>query len=126
MELWHTFILRRCRNDPICYARQYARHNCKLAEPRFFDKGEYELEVANEYNDEGLDWSVKANLSKVRKMEANDGFIWNGNADTEGILWGGCVESLIEQSTSAKYLPKDADLENTILFIETAEDIPEH
>ena len=91
-----------------------------------FDKGEYELEVANEYNDEGLDWSVKANLSKVRKMEANDGFIWNGNADTEGILWGGCVESLIEQSTSAKYLPKDDDLENTILFIETAEDIPEH
>lgn len=91
-----------------------------------FDKGEYELEVANEYNDEGLDWSVKNNLSKIRKMEANDGLIWNGNANAEGMLWGGCVESLIEQSTSAKYLPKDDDLENTILFIETAEDIPEH
>ncbi len=91
-----------------------------------FDDGEYELAVGKKYNDEGLDWSVKDNLSKVRKMEANDGLIWDGGANTEGILWGGCVESLIVQSTTAKYLPKDEDLENTMLFIETAEDIPEH
>lgn len=91
-----------------------------------FDTGEFELEVAEEYNDEGLDWSVEDNLNKVRKMEANDGLVWDGSNDTEGTLWGGCVESLIAQSSTGKYLPKDADIEGTVLFIETAEDIPEH
>lgn len=91
-----------------------------------FDAGEFELEVAEEYNDEGLDWSVENNLNKVRKMEANDGLEWGGSGDTEGILWGGCVESLIVQSSTGKYLPKDTDIEGTVLFIETAEDIPEH
>ncbi len=91
-----------------------------------FDSGEYELEVASEYNDEGLDWSVKDNLDKPRKMEPNDGLCWDGTRDAEGTLWGGCVESLIVQSTTGTYLPKDADLDGTILFIETAEDIPEH
>jgi muramoyltetrapeptide carboxypeptidase LdcA involved in peptidoglycan recycling len=90
-----------------------------------FDEGEYELEVAKQYCDVGLDWSDKDNLTKTRKMEPNDGLIWNGNTDVEGILWGGCVESLIVQSTTAKYLPKNDDLEGTILFIETAEDIPD-
>ena len=91
-----------------------------------FDEGEYELEVADQYCDVGLDWSVKENLTKTRQMEPNDGLIWDGDTDAEGILWGGCVESLIVQSTTAKYLPKSEDLEGTILFIETAEDIPDH
>ena len=91
-----------------------------------FDEGEYELEVAEQYCDVGLDWSVKENLTKTRNMELNDGLIWDGDTDAEGILWGGCVESLIVQSTTGKYLPKAEDLEGTILFIETAEDIPDH
>ncbi len=91
-----------------------------------FDTGEFELEVANAYNDEGLDWSVKENLSRNRKMETNDGLVWDGDKDVAGILWGGCVESLIVQATTGKYLPKGEDLDGTVLFIETAEDIPEH
>ena len=91
-----------------------------------FDEGEFEMEVASEYNDEGLDWSVESNLSKQRKLEPNDGLIWDGDKDAEGILWGGCVESLIVQSSTGKYLPMDEDIDGTILVIETAEDIPEH
>lgn len=91
-----------------------------------FDEGEYELEVSSRYNDEGLDWSVKGNLDKPRKLDANKGLVWDGKTDIDGILWGGCVESLIVQSSTAKYLPTDEDLEGTILFLETAEDIPEH
>ena len=41
-------------------------------------------------------------------------------------MWGGCVESLIVQSSTAKYLPKDEDIDGAILVLETAEDIPEH
>ena len=91
-----------------------------------FDEGEYELEVANQYCDVGLDWSVKENLTKSRLMEPSDGLLWDGVTDAEGILWGGSVESLIVQSTTGKYLPKTEDLDGTILFIETAEDIPDH
>lgn len=91
-----------------------------------FDQGEYELEVSGEYSDEGLNWADKENLNKQRKMDPNTGLVWDGNTDAEGILWGGCVESLTVQASTGKYLPKDEDLEGTILFLETAEDIPEH
>jgi muramoyltetrapeptide carboxypeptidase LdcA involved in peptidoglycan recycling len=91
-----------------------------------FDDGEYELEVADAYTDEGLDWSDPANLAKPRKMEPNDGWYWDGDANAEGTLWGGCVESLIVQAATGRYLPDDDELDGTILFIETAEDIPEH
>jgi muramoyltetrapeptide carboxypeptidase LdcA involved in peptidoglycan recycling len=91
-----------------------------------FDVGEYELEVADQYCDIGLDWSVKENLTKSRTMESNDGLIWDASTDAEGVLWGGCVESLVVQSSTGKYLPKSEDLEGAILFIETAEDIPDH
>lgn len=91
-----------------------------------FDRDEYELAVADEYNDEGLDWSIEANLELPRKMEPNDGLYWDGVVNAEGVLWGGCVESLIVQATTGKYLPTDEELDGTILCIETAEDIPEH
>ena len=91
-----------------------------------FESGDREIAISEKYTEEDLDWSVKENLIKVRKRESNDGLIWNGTEDVEGILWGGCVESPMVQMSSTKYLPSDTDLENTFLFIETAEDIPDH
>lgn len=91
-----------------------------------FDEGEFELEVASEYNDIGLGWDDKENLKKQRLLEPNEGLIWNGDNGAEGILWGGCVESLVGQVAAGKYLPKDEALDGTILVLETAEDIPEY
>lgn len=91
-----------------------------------FDEGEIELQVSDKFNDIGLDWADKSNLNKLRQFEPNQGLIWDGNQNAEGVLWGGCVESLIVQATTNLYLPKDTDLDNTILYLETAEDIPEH
>ncbi len=91
-----------------------------------FDEGEFVLEVAREYNDEGLDWSVKENLALERKLEPNDDLQWDGDTNAEGVLWGGCVESLVAQMAAAKYLPSDDDIDGAILVLETAEDIPEH
>lgn len=90
-----------------------------------FENGEVELTAPKEFNDEGLDWSNKQNLTKQRKMEPNDGWRWDGTKDAEGILWGGCIESLVEEFTVGKYLPNDNDLSGTILFLESAEDIPD-
>lgn len=86
---------------------------------------EYEVKASELYNDIGLDWSEKSNLEIPRTMEKNDDLYWDGEGVVEGRLWGGCVESLIFQSTAGKYLPKDNDLDGVVLFIETAEDIPE-
>ena len=90
-----------------------------------FTGGSYEVVASKEYNDIGIDWSDKSNIDIPRTMEPNDGLFWDGEGNVEGILWGGCVESLIFQSTVGKYLPKDEDLEGVVLFIETAEDVPE-
>lgn len=90
-----------------------------------FEKGRFEIEVAKEYNDIGLDWAERENLEKPRQFEPNDGLYWDGSGNVQGRLWGGCVEALIVQCTAEKYLPKTEELHNTILFIETAEDIPE-
>ncbi len=90
-----------------------------------FEKGEIELRHSEMYNDEGLDWSDKTNLERQRKQEPNQPWFWDGTSDAEGILWGGCVESLVAQFAVGKYLPKDADLSGAILYLETAEDLPE-
>lgn len=95
-------------------------------ENALFNAGEVELAVASEHNDMGLDWAQKSNLEKPRVMEPNEGLVWDGDKNTEGILWGGCVESMIVQVAAHKYLPKDEDLDGAILCLETAEDIPEH
>jgi muramoyltetrapeptide carboxypeptidase LdcA involved in peptidoglycan recycling len=91
-----------------------------------FEGGEYELKASREYNDIGLDWSVKENLDKQRLLEPNDGLFWDGQGSVEGMLWGGCVESLIVQSSTGNYLPSSEDLDKSVLMIETSEDIPEH
>jgi muramoyltetrapeptide carboxypeptidase LdcA involved in peptidoglycan recycling len=90
-----------------------------------FDSGEYELEVSDDYNDEDLEWGDRASLATRRKYDSNDGLYWDSPADVTGVLWGGCVESLIVQSTTAKYLPSETDFDGTILFLETAEDLPD-
>jgi muramoyltetrapeptide carboxypeptidase LdcA involved in peptidoglycan recycling len=95
-------------------------------EHALFDTGEYELEVAKQYNEIGLSWAEKENLEKERVLEKNEGLFWDGTSGAQGVLWGGCVESLIVQCSTGNYLPADEELDGAILFLETAEDIPEH
>lgn len=60
-----------------------------------FDAGEFELDVAEQFNDEGTDWSIEENLSISRKMEQNDGLFWDGDSDAEGVLWGDALKVLL-------------------------------
>lgn len=109
----------------FAFQQQIPTLNVKYLKQALFEKGNLEIEVASEFNDIGLDWSVNDNLSSVREFESNEGLQWDGNKSAEGRLWGGCVESLVMQCTAGKYLPSKDNLEGTVLFIETAEDIPE-
>lgn len=88
-----------------------------------FEGGETVMEVSEQYNDIDLDWGDPSSLTKSRVFEANDGVFWD-SGEAEGILWGGCLESLVFQAATGRYLPKDDELDGTILFIESAESMP--
>lgn len=90
-----------------------------------FEPRQVEIKPSEEFTDIGINWADKDALDQRRQHEKNDGWHWDGDQNASGILWGGCVESLILQFTSGRHLPEDSDLDGAILFIETAEDIPE-
>ena len=96
----------------------------KYLKHALFESGEYELEASPVYNDIGLDWNDPANLEKERTYEPNDGWYWDGDADAEGISWGGCVESIDELLRHGIQIPSLEDFENVILCTESSEEIP--
>lgn len=95
-------------------------------EHALFRRGDYVVRASPYYNDEGLPWEEPANLTRTRKHESNDGHFYDGTQNAQGILWGGCVESLTVQMAAGIYLPDDDELDGTVLFLETSESIPEH
>jgi muramoyltetrapeptide carboxypeptidase LdcA involved in peptidoglycan recycling len=101
----------------------YTLKYLKLA---LFERGEVEIEASDTYNDIGLDWDYPENLNKERIYEQNEGWFWDGNKYTEGITWGGCVESVDEILRHGVDIPSLEDFENIILLMETSEEIPPH
>lgn len=89
-----------------------------------FDGGTMVLNGSKSYNDISLSWADKSLLGTKRTMEENEGLVWDGDAEAEGLLWGGCMESLIAQCTVGKYLPTAEEMKGKVLFLETAENIP--
>ena len=90
-----------------------------------FEEGEVELEASKEYSDIGLDWNNPENLTKQRVYEPNEGWIWDGSQNGEGITWGGCLESVDELLRHGVAIPSLKDFESIILMTETSEEIPE-
>ena len=90
----------------------------------FFEEGEFELTASDIYNDMGLSWSDIENLKKERVYEKNDGWFWDGSVNSEGITWGGCIESIDELLRHGIQIPNPEEFENIILFTESSEEIP--
>ena len=59
-------------------------------------------------------------------MEPNAGLVWDGTNEASGLLWGGCIESMVAQCSAEKYLPSADDMAGKILFLESAENMPPH
>ena len=90
----------------------------------FFEDGEFELEASSEFNDIGLSWNDDSLLNQRRRYQPNDGWIWDGSKNAEGITWGGCVESIDEMLRHAVGIPNIEQFSGVILFMETSEEIP--
>jgi muramoyltetrapeptide carboxypeptidase LdcA involved in peptidoglycan recycling len=89
-----------------------------------FDGGRVELTASPDFNEINLDWADPANLNKQRIYESNDGWFWDGNEGGEGIVWGGCLESIDELLRHGITLPSLEAFEEIILVTETSEEMP--
>lgn len=103
--------------------QEYTIHSIRKA---LFDSFIGEIQAAMEYSDADLDWSDKENLSKKRPMYPSSGWMWHNwsNESITGRLWGGCLEVLDFHLSVKCYLPDFEHLDNTVLFIETSEEMP--
>ncbi|MGE5540918.1 MAG: S66 family peptidase [Bacillota bacterium] len=91
----------------------------------FFDEGEFALHASDTFNEKGLDWSDPSNLERSRTYETNAGWLWRGDDGTaEGVIWGGCLESIDELLRHNIQIPTLDEFENIILITETSEEMP--
>lgn len=85
-----------------------------------------QINAASEYSDADLDWAIRKNLEKKHPMYPSHGWLWHNKQEKliEGRLWGGSLEVLDLHLSIKKYLPAFKQLNDTILFIETSEEMP--
>ena len=99
------------------FTTEYIKH-------ALFDNGEFELVASSNYNDMGLDWNDSSLLHTRRTYWQNKGWYWDGNANTKGVLWGGCVESIDDMLRNGTPIPSDDSFKDIVIMLETSEEIP--
>ncbi|MDE0082457.1 MAG: LD-carboxypeptidase [Gammaproteobacteria bacterium] len=72
------------------------------------------------WTEEYLDWRTKKDLERARAGVPSAGWAWLKNGVAEGVLVGGCLESL-QHLRGTRFWPS---LQNAILFVETSGDAP--
>jgi muramoyltetrapeptide carboxypeptidase LdcA involved in peptidoglycan recycling len=72
------------------------------------------------WTEEFLDWETKMDLERPRETQPSNGWTWLKGGLAEGVLIGGCLESL-EHLRNTRYWP---DWEGAIFFFETSEGVP--
>ncbi len=100
------------------YTVEYLRH-------ALFEEGEFELKASETYNDVGLDWNDVTLLQTKRQHWLNTGLVWSGEQPAEGMLWGGCLESIDEMLRHGVEIPTLEQFGDIVLMIETSEGVPE-
>jgi muramoyltetrapeptide carboxypeptidase LdcA involved in peptidoglycan recycling len=91
-----------------------------------FEEGEIELLAAGEYNEVGVDWTDSSALTTRRQYEENTGFVWDGAKNAEGIIWGGCIESIDDMLRHNVQIPNLETFNSIVLILESSEEIPPH
>lgn len=78
------------------------------------------IEPSTWWTEEFLDWAEKADLERPRARNSSAGWHWLRGGVAEGVLIGGCLESL-EHLRGTGFWPEWQD---AILFFETSEEAP--
>ncbi|WP_391204020.1 S66 peptidase family protein [Psychrobacillus sp. L4] len=83
-----------------------------------------EVKPATEWTSERLEWIIE-NKHTQRQMNVNKGYeLLQGSGVVQGRLIGGCIE-VLEFAKGTSLWPEASNWENSILFFETSEDMPE-
>lgn len=99
----------------------YTENFLRLA---LFESKKVAISASSNFSDQDLSWGEPANLNKEYEFENNEGWYWDGSQHACGILWGGCTEILGLQLQTNKWLPDPAAIKNSILCLETSEEMP--
>jgi muramoyltetrapeptide carboxypeptidase LdcA involved in peptidoglycan recycling len=78
------------------------------------------IEFSPWWTQEFLDWEAQADLERPRALQPSAGWSWLRGGLAEGVLIGGCLESL-EHLRGTRFWPSWQD---AILFLETSEEAP--
>jgi muramoyltetrapeptide carboxypeptidase LdcA involved in peptidoglycan recycling len=73
-----------------------------------------------DWTEEFLDWAKQEDLTRPRAMQRSGGWTWLKRGTAEGVLVGGCIESL-QHLRGTRFWPS---WERCILFVETSEMAP--
>ena len=108
----------------FAHQKEMNPYTVKYIKHALFDDVEVEILPSDSFNDLGLDWSDESLLDKEREYEPNEGWSWDGIKNGEGLLWGGCVESVDEMFRHGVAIPSLEQFEEIVLMFETSEEIP--
>lgn len=78
------------------------------------------IKPASEWTEELLDWQTKADLERPRRLLESEGWHWLKPGRAEGVLIGGCLESL-QHLRGTRFWP---DWRGSLFFFETSENKP--
>lgn len=78
------------------------------------------VEPSTWWTEEFLDWNRRKDLERPRTRQSSPGWSWLRGGAAEGVLIGGCIESL-QHLRGTRFWP---DWEGAILFFETSEVAP--
>lgn len=78
------------------------------------------IEPSDSWTEEFLDWREKEDLTRARVQQRSDGWQWLRPGRGEGVLVGGCLESM-QHLRGTEYWP---NFDGAILFLETSELAP--
>lgn len=90
-----------------------------------FVSGELELKESREFNDQDLSWNDESLNNARRRYQKNEGWYWDGEGNAEGLLWGGCIESIDEILRHGQPIPSLEQFKDLVLVGETSEEMPE-
>ena len=79
------------------------------------------VEPSDWWTEEYLDWGQQLDTTRPRAVQPSSGWTWLKGGSSEGVLIGGCIESL-QHLRGTPFWP---DWQDAILFIETSEDHPD-
>lgn len=100
----------------------------KFLNHALFGSGEFELKASDHFSQKSLDWSQPELLDVAREYEPTTGWKWDIAEDrneVQGVLWGGCLESIDELLRHGIQIPTLEQFKEIILFTETSEEMPD-